>query len=149
MNYPTINESKIYCFQSPENIYVYPVAALSHDRFHLLDAVNYQIQRVVESGLITKWEADGKLTKKSIIVHNTVSPFSFHNISGCIVALILGFTLASIAFAGELYFNAKKKSSKNSQPTMWRVCETIWVSTERNAWPEIARYFRWKRGTNL
>lgn len=148
MNYPTINQSKIYCFQSPENIYVYPVAALSHHHFHLLDAVNHQIQRVVESGLITKWEADSKLTKKSI-VHNTLSPFSFHNISGCIVALIVGFTLASIAFASEFYFNAKKKSSKNSQPAMWRVCEKMFVTIERDAWPEIVRYFRSKRHTNL
>lgn len=147
MNYPIMNEAKIYCFQTPEIIYVYPVAALAHEHFHLLTAINNQIQRVVETGLITKWEADSKSMKKPTIVNNALTAFSFHNISGSIIALMAGYTLACIGFALEIYFSAKKKSSQNSRPALWRLCEKILVTTERNAWPEVVRYYRWKTKT--
>lgn len=147
MNYPAINESQIYCFHKPENIYVYPVAALAHEDFHLLGAINHQIQQAIEAGLITKWETDDELMKKPNIVNNEIAPFSVQNISGGIIELMVGFTLACIGFALEIYFAAKKRSPQNiqkSRPALWRVCEKMWVTTERNAWPEIIRYFRWK-----
>lgn len=149
MNSPLLNESKIYCFQWPENIYVYSVAALAHEDFHLLEMINRQIVRAVESGLIIKWESDSKLKKKTKIEISGPYSFSFHHISGCIVALIVGHTLASIAFAWECYFGSKNKSSTNNEPALWRVCEKIWVTTERNAWSEIFRYLRWKKQTNF
>lgn len=65
LNYPMLYESKIYCFQKPENIYVCSVAALAHKHLHLLEAINRQIQIAVESGLINKWEADSKIIKKN------------------------------------------------------------------------------------
>lgn len=139
-----INESEIYCFRKPNNIFVYPVAALAHEHYHLLEPINHQIQKVIEAGLINKWVADSKLMKKSKIVTNTVYPFSFQNISGCIIELIGGLTLACILFGFELYFQAKKNSVQNSQPAMWRLCEKFCITTERNGWKEIVRYFRWK-----
>ncbi len=138
-----INESKIYCFHKSENIFAYPVAALVHEHFHLLDAINHQIQRIVEVGLITKWNADIKLTNKATTVNHPV-PFTIVNVSGAFVSLLIGFTLAVNAFAWEFYFEKKRKSSRNLQPSMWRVCERIWVTTERNAWSEIRRFIRWK-----
>lgn len=138
-----INEQGIYCFHKSENIYVYPVAALSHDNFHLLDAINNQIQRIVEVGLIKKWNADIKLTNKATTVYHPV-PFTIVNVSGAFITLLVGFTLAVNAFAWEFYFEKKWKSSRNFQPSMWRVCESIWVTTERNALSEIGRFVRWK-----
>lgn len=138
-----INEQGIYCFHKSENIYVYPVAAISHENFHLLDAINKQIQRIVEVGLITKWNSDIKLTNKGTTVSHPV-PFTIVNVSGAFVALLIGLTLAVNAFAWEFYFEKKRKLSQNSDPSLWRVCESIWVTTERNAWSEIGRFVRWK-----
>lgn len=149
MNYPLLNESKIYCFQRPEHIVAYSVAALAHEHFHLLEAINRQIQIAVESGLIVKWEADSKLIKKTKIENTGPYPFSLHHISGCIWALMIGYTSACITFALECYFDYKNKSATNNEPALWRLCEKIFVTTERNAWPELMRYLRWKKNPNV
>lgn len=139
-------ESKIYCFHKSENIYVYPVAALVHESFDLMDPINHQIQRIVETGLINKWKDDIRirLTRRANNANNQVVPFTIHNITGGIVELTIGLSLACLAFLLELYFAAKRRSCRISQPSMWRVCECIFVTEERNAWSEIGRYLRWK-----
>lgn len=138
-----INETEVYCFQKSENIYVYPVAAIAHQHFHLLDAINQQIQRIVETGFIIKWKDDIKLTEKPTVANHAV-PFTIANISGSLYALLVGFTLATMAFACELFFHAKKKSLSDLQPSMLRVCESICVTRDRDAVPEIKRFLRWK-----
>lgn len=148
MNYPSKNESNIYCFHHAE--YTYGVAALAHEHFPLLEEINHQIHIAVEAGLIVKWELESKLLKKSNAENSDPYPFSLHHISGCIMALAVGYTLASAAFLCEHFFNSKQKLSvDNNDPALWRVCEKIWVTEERNACSEIMRYFRWKNTKNI
>lgn len=138
-----IENQNIYCFEESENIYVYAVAALAHENFHFSDRINGQIQVIVESGLIEKWKDHSQLKKRVNNVNYPV-PFSIDNVAGAFTELAVGVVAAIVAFLLELYFESKRRASRNSQPSVWLLVERIMVSTERNAWQEIQRYLRWK-----
>lgn len=56
---PLISKVEISCFPKTENVYSYSVTMLTQRQFHLLSNINSIIRRVMEFGLIQKWDKDG------------------------------------------------------------------------------------------
>lgn len=146
MNSPTIAKTDLFCFPKLNNVYSYSVSMLMRKNFHLLGKMNSIIRRVMEFGLIQKWERDGevqqllKLTKEMSAADTVVAEdgggddvvvLTVGHIAGSMIIMTVGYSLASLIFIAELIV-------RSDRLRRWR--RTKWWRLV-NAFLDAKRYF--------
>lgn len=127
LNSPVIGKADLFCFTKSHNVYGYSVVLLAQRNYHLLGRMNSIIRRVMEFGLIEKWEKDGDTMQQLQlqIKQNALGGGSGNavgdgdgedgdalvvlkvdNIMGAMILMVAGYVVALVVFVAELAVNA-------------------------------------------
>lgn len=131
LNSPVIGKSDLFCFAKSHNVYGYSVVLLAQRNYHLLGRMNSIIRRVMEFGLIEKWEKDGDTmqqlqlqSKQSALggggggggdavsgggageTGDELVVLKVDNIMGAMILMVAGYAVALVVFVAELAVNA-------------------------------------------
>lgn len=153
MNAPTIAKADLFCFPKLNNVYSYSVSMLMRKNFHLLAKMNSIIRRVMEFGLIQKWERDGeveqllKLKKQEMATalaasgrkqddDENVVVLTVGHIAGAMIIMAVGYALATFVFCMELLVMSRRCFFRRRRR---RQRHRLWLLA--NAFLDAKRYF--------
>lgn len=119
-NSPLIKKTDMFCFPRTENIYNFLVSVLAKRDYHLLPKLNDNIRRILESGLLKKWQEDSE----RIAMGSAAGPakgdrhgaaqivLKLDHIQGSFIVGSIGLIAAILAFVAEwtVYWLSTKKS---------------------------------------
>lgn len=121
MNNPVLPKTNIFCFSKANNIYSFSVAMMTKKYFHLLPQMNSIIRRVSEFGLLEKWAKDNSAGALKLIQETDdggdddgLVVLTIGHITGAMIIMFLGYTVALCAFIGEMIVGKKISSSKRN-----------------------------------
>lgn len=131
-NSPVISKSEMFCFPKTNNVYSYSVTMLTQRNFHLLPKMNSIIRRVMEFGLIQKWEKDSdtlqqlKLEQEHIKKYDgqgedEVVVLTVGHITGALILMGCGYFIALLTFIAELLINTVFLKRHNNW--LWHCCD--------------------------
>lgn len=135
LNSPVIAKTELFCFAKANNVYSYAVAMMTQKNFHLLGRMNSIIRRVMEFGLIQKWEKDsdvmqqlklklGSDAKQSSSDSNEdegLVVLTVDHIAGALIIMSVGYVLALLTFIAELMVNCRMLQARHNW--LWRLCD--------------------------
>lgn len=130
MNSPVISKSELFCFAKTHNVYSYSVTMLTQRNFHLLPKINSIIRRVMEFGLIEKWEKDSDILQQLKLKQKNknngddedeVVVLTVGHITGALVLMGCGYLIALLTFFVELLINLK--FLKRTSNWIWKWCD--------------------------
>lgn len=127
LNSAIISKSDLFCFPRTANVYSFSVTMLTQRQFHLLNNINSVIRRVMEFGLIQKWDKDSdtlqqlrlqiEANKRAAAGHvvnavaddadggDEVVVLKVDHIMGALILLGCGHALALATFVAEVLLN--------------------------------------------
>lgn len=114
MNNPAISKSELFCFTKSNNVYSFSVAMLAKRNFHLLTRMNTIIRRVVEFGLIEKWEKEDDTVRQIRLERirpseseDNLIVLTVGHIGGALVILLFGWLFGILSFIVEILINCR------------------------------------------
>ena len=117
INSPVISKSEIFCFAKEKNVYSYSVTMFTKRNYHLLSKMNSIIRRVMEFGLIQKWERDSDELQELKLSMAEADPsddelvvLTVSHIAGALIVLAIGNVMALLVFFVELFVHSKVAS---------------------------------------
>lgn len=105
-------EPLLYCFMEKNNLYKYGVVLLARKWFPLLDRFNSIIRRVVENGLINKWNDEMIIHKVSEVEIGVIVPLSINHMKGAFMFLGFMYVIGTVVFLGELVCDFMKRQRR-------------------------------------
>lgn len=129
LNSPVIAKTELFCFAKTNNVYSYSVSMMTQKNFHLLGKMNSIIRRVMEFGLIQKWDKDSdvmqqlKLKKESDDSDDDegLVVLTVGHIAGSLIIMGVGYFLAMLTFIAELVVNCRMLQAHHNW--LWRLCD--------------------------
>lgn len=148
LNCPVISQTDLFCFPKTNNVYSYSVTMLTQRQFHLLSNINSIIRRVMEFGLIQKWEKDsnqlqqlrlqieanaaGKTTTGTNDGEEAVV-LTVDHIEGALILMFGGYALALVTFVAEVLLNMRCMRAQQNERLWWRFCD-MFLDARRYVW---------------
>lgn len=122
LNSPVIAKTELFCFAKTNNVYSYAVAMMTQKNFHLLGRMNSIIRRVMEFGLIQKWDKDSDvMQKQSEGEDDGLVVLTVGHIAGALIIMSVGYMLALVTFIAELVVNCRMLQAHHNW--LWRLCD--------------------------
>lgn len=135
LNSPVIAKTELFCFAKTNNVYSYAVAMMTQKNFHLLGRMNSIIRRVMEFGLIQKWDkdsdvmqqlklkigSDAKLSSSDSDDDEGLVVLTVGHIAGALIIMGVGYVLALLTFVAELVVNCTMLQAHHNW--LWRLCD--------------------------
>lgn len=129
LNSPVIAKTELFCFAKMNNVYSYAVAMMTQKNFHLLGRMNSIIRRVMEFGLIQKWEKDSDVMQQLKLKIGSddsdedegLVVLTVGHIAGAMILMGVGYALALLTFIAELVVNCKMLQAHHNW--LWRLCD--------------------------
>lgn len=129
LNSPVIAKTELFCFAKMNNVYSYAVAMMTQKNFHLLGRMNSIIRRVMEFGLIQKWEKDSDVMQQLKLKIGSddsdedegLVVLTVGHIAGAMILMGVGYFLALLTFIAELVVNCKMLQAHHNW--LWRLCD--------------------------
>lgn len=156
LNSPVIGKADLFCFEKVHNVYGYSVVLLAQRNYHLLGRMNSIVRRVMEFGLIEKWEKDGDTLQQLQlqIKQNALGGgggggavgsaggggggegdelvvLKVDNIMGALILMVAGYAVALVVFAAELAANANWV--RRRLRWVWRASDAL-LNAQRYIW---------------
>lgn len=136
LNSPLIAKTELFCFAKTNNVYSYAVAMMTQKNFHLLGRMNSIIRRVMEFGLIQKWDKDsdvmqqlklkmGSDAKKAATDSDEdegLVVLTVGHIAGALIIMSVGYVLALLTFIAELLVNCRMLQAYRNN-WLWVLCD--------------------------
>lgn len=111
--YAPVSCKDIFCFKPPNHIYTYSVAMAIRKNVPHTTQINNIIQRLLEAGLIQKWQSDVKENKELDVESFTLVVLSAKHFAGSLFVLSGGFTLGITSLILERIVYRKIKNGEN------------------------------------
>lgn len=152
LNSPVIAKSDMFCFAKSHNVYSYSVTLLAQRNYHLLGKMNSIIRRVMEFGLIEKWEKDSDtLQQLQLQIQQNARGggsssdggggggeggdelvvLKVDNIMGALMLMVGGYAVALVAFVAECACNARWVRARLR--CVWRTGDVM-LNARRYVW---------------
>lgn len=123
-NEEQITRLNLFCFESPNHIYEYPLKILTSKNFQFLCELNGFIEMVSETGFIVKWLKGYKF--EPILESETLLQFMEIKLEMFSVFIVICGSLCVIAsLVAALEITAHKKVQMKTVTKFWRIVEMI------------------------
>lgn len=82
-----------------------PVVIYTRKNFHLLEALNINMEMLKNAGLVTLWYKRSLKSKMKSKIEEPAQPLDFKKLSGCFKVVVAGWTASLIIFMLEISYH--------------------------------------------